>query len=703
MNEISMKKFFSINSFSMRLLLGFVVLIVLTTLSAGVPAFWLTRTQLERQAWSQVDNAQSATQSLLEAEQNRVANQLGLFTERPTLQQLTHEQSAEELQLYLQDFQNQSGLDMLMLCSVDNLPLAGGSGFTECIPSDVKGFTVWNGRPAILAQQVVTDEISGRPLGRAMAGIWLEEPFLQRLVAATGTQQSILQPDGFRLASTFAGAGTTTSVTTSVAGEPAPRQTLKIDDRTYYTTYMLLPDSSGQTTLLSELALEVNDLIATEQNAFSILAISTASVALLGSIFSIWYVRQVNAPLEKLTATAEQISQGDLVAPIPLFSNPVEIRTLASALHRSQASMLEVLREHSEVGERLNALLQSLVEGVVTYDTAGQVTFWSQGAHALLGWTADEAMGRHVNELFSLAEGDQAQFLDQIPPAGQKKQIGIQTYSGKRIVLALTGSQLIPPGGDTVQVALVFRDVTEEEAVRRLRSYFLANISHEFRTPLSTLIASMELLLDERENFTLAEVRQLLRPTHVSLLSLQTLIDNLLESSSIEAGQFALRFRAFHIHEAIENAVNIAQPLLERRDQALSLAESPQLPVIEGDPARLTQVLVNLIINASKYSPIGQPIELQLAQQADALHVGVADRGPGVPPAERSHLFRSFVRLDSGDQEQYGIGLGLFVVKTIVEAHGGQVGISDQPGGGSLFWFEIPLRQKDALDENSDS
>lgn len=698
-----MKKFFAINSFSMRLLLGFVALIILTTLSAGVPAFWLTRTQLERQAWAQVDNAQSATQSLLEAEKNRVENQLVLFTERPTLQQLIREQSVDELRLYLQDFQAQSDLNILLLCTTDNLPLTGDNSFTECVPGDVTGFNILDGRPAILAQQVVTDDISGRLLGTATAGIWLEVPFLERLVAATGMQQSILQPDGLRLSSTFADVSMTAPVPTRAIGESAPQQTLRIDDRAYYTTYVPLSDGGGQTMLLVEVALPVNELVVTEQRAFSILAISTATVALLGSIFSIWFVRQVNAPLQKLTATAEKISRGDLVAPIPLFSAPVEVKTLAEALHRSQASMLEALRERSEVGERLNTLLQSIVEGVVTYDATGEITFWSDGARNLLGWLPDEAIGQHVNALFSLAEDDQAQFLDHIPPAGQKKQIEVLTRSGKPVVLALTDSELIPPGGETIQVALVFRDVTEEEAVRRLRSYFLANISHEFRTPLSTLIASMELLLDERENFSLAEVRQLLRPTHVSLLSLQTLIDNLLESSSIEAGQFALRLRTFHIHEAIENAVNIAQPLLERRDQALSLAESPQLPEIEGDPARLTQVLVNLIINASKYSPIGRPIELQLTQQADTLHVGVADRGPGIPLAERSNLFRSFVRLDSGDQEQYGIGLGLFVVKTIVEAHGGQVGISDHAGGGALFWFEVPLRQQEALDEDSGS
>ncbi len=363
--------------------------------------------------------------------------------------------------------------------------------------------------------------------------------------------------------------------------------------------------------------------------------------------------------------------------------------------------MLEALREQAEWGERLNTLLQSIVEGVVIVNPSGQVTFWSEGARNLLGWLPHEAIGRHVNEFFPLSEDDQVQFLDHIPQPGQKKQIGVLTHSGKPIFLALTGSRLIPPGGDTIQVALVFRDVTEEESVRRLRSYFLANISHEFRTPLSTLNVSMELLLDEQEDFTLTEVRQLLKPTHVSLLSLQTLIDNLLEGSSIEAGQFILRHRLFHIHEAIENAVNIAQPLLEQRKQMLSLAEPPQLSEVEGDPARLTQALVNLIINASKYSPIGESIALQLVQRTDMLWVGVADRGPGIPPTERSSLFRRFVRLNSGDQEQYGIGLGLFVVKTIVEAHGGQVGVGDYPGGGSLFWFEIPLRQKGVSHENS--
>src|SRR5690606_25720277 len=170
-----MKKGFPINSFSMRLLLGFVALVILTTLSAGIPAFWITRGQLEQQAWSQVHNAQNATQSLLEAEQTRLADQIVLFAERPTLQQLARAPAGEVLQLYLQDFQHQSGLDMLTLCSMDNLVLASDGTLDECLPPHRQGFTLLDNRPVILSQVEVMDNLTAELLGTATAGIWLDE------------------------------------------------------------------------------------------------------------------------------------------------------------------------------------------------------------------------------------------------------------------------------------------------------------------------------------------------------------------------------------------------------------------------------------------------------------------------------------------------------------------------------------------------
>ena len=681
---IDIKKFLAPDRFSRRLLLGFVVLIALTTLSAGVPAFWLTRNQLAHQAWTQVDNAQNATRSLLGAEQERLASQLALFAERPTLRRLAGaEGSAAALTLYLEDFQRRSSLDLLMLCAAGAPPVTAGSALAECPSAAQQGFTLLDGRPALVAQLPVIDNNSGDLLGTAVAGLWLEEPFLSRLTRATGVEQSILGPDGTRLATSFAAQ--------TISAPAVGRGAISADGRTYYAADRPLPAAPDQPALSFEVALGVDDLIATERRAFSILALSTLSVALLGSALSFLLVRQLNAPLQRLTATAEKISQGDLSAPIPLFTDPLEIKTLAAALQRSQASMLDALHERSEIGERLNALLQSIVEGVVTIDPGGHVTFWSEGARNLLGWPAAEALGRPVNELFPLAAAAESQFLEQIPANGQKKQISILTRAQEPMVLDLTGSQLRPPGSDTTQIALVFRDVTAEEAARRLRSYFLANISHEFRTPLSTLIASVELLLDESQAFTLDETRQLLKPTHLSLTSLQNLIDNLLESSSIEAGQFILRTRPFPIQEAVDNALNIARPLLERRGQPFSVAEPPHLALVQGDPARITQVLVNLIINASKYSPIGGPIELQLAQQTDTLRVSVSDRGPGIPPAERDKSLSQFCAPGHGRSRTGRRRPGSLCRQDHRRSAWRPGRRAGTAAGGSLFWFELPL------------
>jgi len=243
----------------------------------------------------------------------------------------------------------------------------------------------------------------------------------------------------------------------------------------------------------------------------------------------------------------------------------------------------------------------------------------------------------------------------------------------------------------------VLRDATHEEALRNLRSYFLANISHEFKTPLSTLNASLELLLDHNEVYSVEEVREVLKPAHVSLLSLQNLIDNLLQSSSVEAGRFVIRKQAIALLHVVEDALRLVQPLFDRRRQSFAMnadahwLDSAAPASIAADKGRLTQVLVNLLVNASKYSPLGGPIELFVSAQDDWLRVAVADRGPGIPPHDRLNLFRRYVRLDIQDNEEYGIGLGLYVVKTTIEAHGGAVGIEDRPDGGSLFWFTLPL------------
>lgn len=681
--------------FSVRLLAGFVVLILLTTLSAGVPAYWVTRAQLEQQAWEIAINARQATVSLLAAEEQRLSDLSLVLAERPTLNRLLREQAFNELPDYLQAFQDQSNLDILYFC-IDNRLVVGESPTAECPSTPSTDFSVANGRPVLLSSRSVFQDASTPLAYLVTIGLWLDESFLNQLASSTGVEQSILLPDGQRLTSSLPAVTSVADDEPVVVEVPSRRpggRVFELAGQRYYALTAPIMDAEGEPVLLSEVALAVDDLLAAERRALAILTWSTGLIALLGTLLGLWYVRQVIAPLRKLTVVAEQISEGDLVASIPNFANPVEVGTLATALQRSQASMLRAIEERSQARDWLDTLIQSIVEGVVTFDGEGRITFLSQGAELLSGWRREEAIGRHVNDVFPVTRESEVSFLEALPPPGDKRQVSIHTQSGKIITLAITGAQLVPPGEETVQTALVLRDVTQDEALRNLRSYFLSSISHEFRTPLSTLNASIELLLEEVDSLSAAEIRELLKPTYLSLRGLQNLIDNLLESSSIEAGRFVLHQRQVDLNQIIHDALRVVQPLLDRRRQQVTVEEPAHSPELTADPGRLTQVLVNLLTNASKYSPIGEVIDLQVQQLGDALRVSVMDRGPGIPSDERANVFRRFVRLTATDGEQYGVGLGLFVVRTTIEAHGGRVGVDGRAGGGSIFWFELPLRQ----------
>jgi signal transduction histidine kinase len=227
--------------------------------------------------------------------------------------------------------------------------------------------------------------------------------------------------------------------------------------------------------------------------------------------------------------------------------------------------------------------------------------------------------------------------------------------------------------------------------VNRLRYNFLANVAHEFRTPLSGIAATSEILEEEGTMLTPNELRSLVETIQLSTLHLQTLVENLLESTTIEAGCFQVHRRPINLQGVVRDAASLMTPLLKRRNQKLVLKVPENLPTQWADANRLIQVLVNLLSNASKFSPMDGKIELDVTQDTDSVSVAVIDSGPGLPTNRFADLFKRFVSANQSHDTQYGIGLGLSVVKSIVEMHGGQVGAENLPKGGAKVWFTIPI------------
>jgi K+-sensing histidine kinase KdpD len=273
------------------------------------------------------------------------------------------------------------------------------------------------------------------------------------------------------------------------------------------------------------------------------------------------------------------------------------------------------------------------------------------------------------------------------------QRLNVLDAQGKQLLLYVTISPLDnnPLSGYGSERVVVIRDVTEEEAVNRLRYNFLANVAHEFRTPLAGIAATTELLVEEGDDLTPDELHELVETIRLSTLHLQTLVGNLLESTTIEAGCFQVHRRPINLQDVVQDAANLMSPLLKRRSQSLVLTVPNEIPTLWADANRLTQVLVNLLSNASKFSPMGGKIEMNITQDPEWVTIAVLDNGPGLPTDRFVDVFKRFVTANQSHDTQYGVGLGLSVVKSIVEMHGGQVGAENLPKGGAKVWFTIPI------------
>ncbi len=683
-------------SFSTHLSVAFVILVVITAIAVGLPAYWIISTELDKQAWARIEDSEHVVRVSMDAERARLDNVALLAAQRPSLKQLMRGRDLIALSEYLQTFQVDLILDAIAVYDASgHLLVQQGivvfdSDVSPLAPSDPNAFLSDEVGLALVAGQPVYDNDSGDSLGYVIVGIRLDDRFFRQLAIETGFDQSVLV-DGIRVATSLENAPPAAEDWPEIEQALRSRSSLQteqtIGGEHYYSVLIPLKYSQNQPLVVLEVVMPINHLITAQRRALIALAMSALVVSLMGSLLGSFYAARLSSPIRQLTLAARKIGQDDFSVTVPLSAKVTEVATLALVLDDSRIKIRRTLEELSRAKAWSETLIQSIAEGVITFDSEKRVTFFSRGAEQITGWTGDEAREQPIGTVLNLSDHETAQLM---PGPGSKREIQITTRDRQTKTLEVTSAELAPPEGETAQSVLVLRDITDREIGRRLHSYFLGNITHEFRTPISGLKASIELLLEEVDYLSPDEIHELLNSIHLSVSGLQALVDNLLESVSIEAGRFSIQQRATNLNQVMADAIRMVQPLLDRRNQILSLSEPLQLPPVQADATRLTQVMINLLANASKYSPLQTVIDLSLEECGDMLCVQVADRGKGIPVEGRANLFNPFVRLSDDTTEQYGIGLGLSVVKAIVEGHGGQVGLDERPGGGSIFWFTLP-------------
>jgi PAS domain S-box-containing protein len=688
-----MKTLFDTRKLSTQLIVAFIAVVLLTAATVGLPAIWVLQNQFDRQAWSQVEQGQRAAIALYGAQYREVLNLARLTAQRPTLQELVMDGNASALTDYLHILKNGAGLSLIVVCDPQDQIVAT----TEESVSSALCQTWEKGNFQYDAQQVCLTahqpiETENDVLGEVFVCNQLDTDFALQISEETGLEHTIWA-DNLPVATSFGVgiAGLNSNEQQSVQQDrDTPHQTFTVEGVPYYAVRLPL-DESG---LSAEVALDVTEIHDTRAELARSLFASIVAVSFLGSILGVWLSRRISHPLVRLAQSAEAFSHGDLQAPVDTSTKVSEVAQVAQALESARTDLLKTLTTLQSERDWSKHLLASIVEGIVTLDQKESITFFSHGAERITGWSRQEVLRKPCNAVFQLANSQQA-FTKAIPEPGGRSKADVLLSGGRVASLAITRAELVPSEAEEAKIAFVFRDISEEEAVHRILGYFLANVAHEFRTPLAALAASIELLLDQASDLTPEELHELLISLHLGTLGLQTLVDNLLESASLEAGRFHISPRTADLGAIVAEVAETMQPLLTKYEQNLIVELPMHIPVIRADPRRTVQVLVNLLANASKYGPPEAEIQLKVSVSDTEACLSVADRGPGISADARADLFRRFVYPEEGSNTSHaGAGLGLSVVKAIVEAHGGQVGVNDRPGGGSVFWFTLPLAQE---------
>ncbi len=413
---------------------------------------------------------------------------------------------------------------------------------------------------------------------------------------------------------------------------------------------------------------------AADRSRAALLAIGFgAGLALVGVLgFLTLLIRAMRRPLDDLVGATRRMSSGDLGVRVQA-GGPKELEAVGLAFNAMGADLATASERVEAQRQRLATTIQSLGDGLVMCDNAGRVTSLNPRANEL-----DPAL--RVGALAHGPDSPLPQFADAL-----SREVTVRREGD--LTLAVTAARLAGPDGGVVWT---LRDITERARLEQAKSDFVATASHELRSPLTSIKGFIELLgTTDDENLTERQ-REFIRIALQSTDRLVELVNDLLDVARIEAGQFEIHPRSVDLRETIEEVAALMQPRLSAKRQRLDVQIYDPRPPALADPARVRQIITNLVTNAHLYTPEEGTVTLRLEGDGQATTITVTDTGPGIAPEEVRRLFDRFYRGATDGRKSPGTGLGLSIVKSLVDLHGGTIDVQSTVGRGTTFTVRVP-------------
>jgi two-component system, OmpR family, phosphate regulon sensor histidine kinase PhoR len=454
-------------------------------------------------------------------------------------------------------------------------------------------------------------------------------------------------------------------------------------DMVYYAVRRSLPDG---TPILLRFAIPLEEADVALGSLRRSLWLASALILLVAAIASIFVSRGISDRVERLQEFSRRVAEGDF-RPLPGDGSGDALEELCGSLNQTAARMDRTIRTLTEERNLSAAILGSMVEGVAVVNATERLVFANQGFADILELDVPPKPGSALVEVVRQTELIEA--VRQVLAGEPRVEAEIVTGTLRQHFFAATVAAV--RAGETLGAVVVLHDITDLRKLERVRRDFVANVSHEFKTPLTAIQGFSETLLagaiddpQNRERFLgiiLEHSRRLARLT-----------DDLLKLSSMDADRLELEIRRVSVSELIESCLETTQHRAAEKEIQVELDQTGDLPDIAGDRRRLAEILQNLLDNATQYTLPGGRITLNaVTRDADVVFT-VSDTGIGIPKSDQSRIFERFYRVDAArSREAGGTGLGLAIAKHLVEVHGGRIWVDSEIGQGSQFHFSVPI------------
>jgi two-component system phosphate regulon sensor histidine kinase PhoR len=418
---------------------------------------------------------------------------------------------------------------------------------------------------------------------------------------------------------------------------------------------------------------------------FDILLGTVVAFLLIALLFSL----KMLSPIGRLTTFTGKIRTGDVSGALRLESRD-EIGQLSENINEIVSTLQEKIRTADGEKRKLESLFSGMSEGVMVLDSENRIESVNRGMEEMTGRSHGEVIGKTLLEAFRNIELHDA--LERFRQRKETVYEEIGLGDDRSVIMDVTISAVRGEAGGERKTMLVFHDVTRLKKLERTRTDFVANVTHEIRTPLTAIIGFTETL--EQGAFENPETaRKFLRTIRENAERLNRLVDDLLILSGLELGEAKLHLEGVRIEEALDKVLAVVEARAGEKGLKIRKEIGGELPPIRADRDRLAQILINILDNAIKFTPGGGMIAITVSPgEEDFLTVRIADTGVGIPKGEIPRLGERFYRADkTRSRELGGTGLGLSIVKHLMMAHSGRVIIDSALGHGTTVSLSFPI------------